>query len=127
MFIVGLFRWWYGEGWLYQVRAVKDRLHGLYDFFSIDILTRTLFMPFRQISAGGVRGSLSVQFHAWVDQMVSRTIGMIVRTCMIVVGSISLLVACLAGSLSLMLWPVVPLSPVIGLICSMMGWIPWKI
>lgn len=127
MFIVGLFSWWYGRGWLDQAMAAKDRLLGLYDYFSIDMLVRTLFMPFRQISAGGVRGSLSVQLQAWVDQMVSRIIGMMVRTVMIVIGSVSLLLACVVNIVMLVLWPFVPLLPVVGCVLSMTGWIPWKI
>lgn len=127
MFIVGLFSWWYGRGWLDQAMAAKDRLLGLYDYFSIDMLVRTLFMPFRQISAGGVRGSLSVQLQAWVDQMVSRIIGMMVRTVMIVIGSVSLLLACVVNIVMLVLWPFVPLLPVVGGVLSMTGWIPWKI
>ena len=123
---MGLFTWWYGAGWLSRIRQVKDRLAGLYDYFSIDLLLRTLFSPFRQISAGGVRGPIGVQIRAWFDQLISRVIGMIVRMIVIVIGSVTLALACIGSLMAVLLWPLVPLMPVVGVVCSMIGWMPWK-
>ena len=52
MFIVGLLGWWYGAGWRERARMIIERLAKAYDFFSLDLLIKTLFAPFRQISAG---------------------------------------------------------------------------
>ena len=103
MFIVGLFSWWYGAGWLQRVQVVKERLSGLYDYFSIDLLIKTLFSPFRQISAGSVRGPIGVQIRAFFDQLISRTIGMIVRSLVIVSGSVTLVVSALLGLCAILL------------------------
>lgn len=127
MFIVGLLSWWYGAGWKQSALGVRDGLAGLYDYFSFDLLLKTLFLPFRQISAGQVRGSFEVQMHAWFDRLISRTIGAIVRSIVIVVGSVTMVIAAVIGILRITFWPLVPVLPVIGIILAASGWVPWKI
>jgi hypothetical protein len=115
MFIVGLFSWWYGAGWRQRVSFASERLASVYDYFSIDLLLRTMFSPFRQISAGSVKGPIGVQVRAWMDQLISRTIGFFVRTLIIMVGSITLfLLACLQVVL-VILWGVVPFLTLVGI------------
>ena len=127
MFIVGLLSWWYGAGWARQARAIRDRLAGLYDYFSIDLLLKTLFSPFRQISAGRVRGSIDAQVRAWLDQLISRVIGMVVRGIVMVIGCVTLFLAAIVGLVSLCAWPLVPLMPVLGIVFALSGWMPWTI
>lgn len=127
MFIVGLFSWWYTTGWWQRIVAVKDWLAGVYDYFSIDLLVRTLFSPFRQIAAGGVQGPIGVQLRAWFDQLISRTIGAIVRSLVIVIGSVALFVASAIGLIAIILWPLLPLAPAVGVVLTITGWIPWRI
>lgn len=127
MFIVGLFSWWYSTGWLRCAARVRDTLMSVYDYFSFDLLLRTLFSPFRQISAGKVRGPLGVQMRAFFDRLISRIIGATVRTIVIVVGSATLLIVVTVGAVRIVLWPVVPLLPVLFVLFAIMGWVPWKI
>lgn len=127
MFVVGLFSWWYGAGWLKRITMVREYLAGLYDYFSIDLLVRTLFAPFRQISAGSVRGPVGVQMRAWFDRLISRIIGAIVRTLVIIIGVVALMVAALVGLIIVVTWPLIPIIPVISIVLMMMGWIPWRI
>ncbi len=127
MLIVGLLSWWYGAGWWQRIVAVKERIAGLYDYFSIDLLLKTLFAPFRQISAGGVRGPLSVQLQAWFDRLISRIIGAVVRIGVIVIGSLALLLGAFVGLTMIIVWPLIPLMPIICIVLAMMGWIPWKL
>ena len=125
MFIVGLLGWWYGPGWQQAARRVSVRLAGTADFFSIGLLLRTLFAPFRQISAGSVRGSLSVVLHAWLDKLISRLIGAMVRSAMIVTGVLILALQGLVGGLLIIGWLFVPLLPLVGGILAAIGWLPW--
>lgn len=127
MFIVGLLSWWYGAGWRRCVMSVGDRLLNAYDYFSIDLLIKTLFSPFRQISAGQVNGPIEVQFRAILDKLISRVIGAIMRTIVIVVGSAALLVSALLGLIRIILWPLVPLLPIAAAVLAMSGWVPWTI
>lgn len=127
MFIVGLLSWWYGAGWVRCAHAVRDNLLSVYDYFSLDLLFKTLFSPFRQISAGKVRGPIGVQIRALIDKLISRVIGAIVRTLVIVIGSVTLFIAAVIGGIRLVLWPVVPALPIIFVCFAAAGWVPWKI
>lgn len=124
MFIVGLLSWWYGQGWKQRAHMVGERLANTYDYFSIDLLVRTLFAPFRQISASQVRGSLGVKWRAFVDRLVSRCIGAIVRLLMIVTGIIVLFTTAVAGVVVVVLWGVLPFAPIAGLAMMLIGWVP---
>lgn len=127
MFIVGMLAWWYSAGWKRCLLNVVDNLAGLYDYFSFELLIKTLFSPFRQISAGRVRGSLEVQFRAWLDRLISRVIGAFVRLIVIIVGTLTLVVASVIGLVRIVLWPIVPWLPIVGLTVALTGWVPWKI
>ena len=127
MFIVGLFSWWYGAGWVRCISAVRGGLASIYDYFSLDLLLRTLFSPFRQISAGSVRGPIGVQLRAMLDNLISRVIGAVVRTIVIIVGTITLLISCFLGLLRIVVWPLIPLLPVVFVIFAISRWVPWQI
>ena len=127
MFIVGLFSWWYGAGWVRCISAVRGGLASIYDYFSLDLLLRTLFSPFRQISAGSVRGPIGVQLRAMLDNLISRVIGAVVRTLVIIIGTITLLVSCLLGLLRIIAWPFIPLLPIVCIVFASQGWVPWQI
>jgi len=127
MFIVGILGWWYGQGWGQRALRLRERLMSTLDYFSIDLLLRTFFSPFRQISAGKVRGPLGVQLRAFVDRLVSRAIGAMIRFTMIIIGSLAIILHAIIGTLILVLWGVVPLLPVIGLIFFVSGWVPWSL
>lgn len=107
---------------------LRERMGATMDYFSIDLLLRTLFSPFRQISAGKVRGPLAVQMRAFFDRLVSRVIGAMVRSFMIVIGLVAIISYTLIGCLVLLLWAIVPLFPIIGVVLFISGWLlPWNL
>lgn len=126
MFIVGLFSWWYGAGWRQRAVFLREQLAAMADYFSIDLLLRTLFNPFRQISAGGVRGPLGVQMHAFFDRVISRCIGAMIRSAIIIIGAMGLALHAVIGGIMLVAWLFVPLLPLVGLILWFLGWTPWN-
>ena len=97
-----------------MIVRVRESLLDVYDYFSLGLLLKTLFAPWRQISAGRVRGPLSVQLRAFFDRLVSRIIGGFIRTFVLIIGSI-------------VVWPLVPIFPVVAVFCAMAGWIPWHL
>lgn len=127
MVIVGIIGWWYGRGLRLQIERLLNRVMSVYDYFSIDLLLRTLFAPFRQISAGHVRGPLAVQLRALGDRLFSRLIGAVVRCIMIVIGAAACIVILVIALLGLVLWLVAPVLPVVGFIISLTGWVPWRL
>lgn len=124
MFLVGILSWWYSSGWKKRLAMTLNRLARLNDYFSITLLLGTLVAPFRQISSGGVGGSFAEQIRGLFDQLLSRVIGMFVRLIMIVVGIITIIFVSIWGLVVVILWPVVPFFPVIGMIASVIGWVP---
>lgn len=127
MFIVGILGWWYTTGWKQRFKALSERLLHTADYFSIDLLLKTLFAPYRQISAGQVRGPIGVQLRAFFDQLLSRIIGAIVRTFMIIAGLISMFVYLTVGLILVVAWGMVPLIPLVCLVLFFVGWLPWKL
>lgn len=126
MAIVGIFWWWYGAGWLAAVKHVIEKISGLYDYFSIDLLLKTLFSPFRQISAGRVDGPLNIVIRAFFDRLLSRVIGAIVRTIVVFIGLFSLAVAVILGLAYIISWALIPLIPFAGMSLMLAGWMPWS-
>lgn len=110
-----------------RVSRLREKLTGTLDYFSIDLLLRTFFSPFRQISAGQVRGPLGVQMRALLDRIISRIIGAMIRLVMIIVGVFAIILYTLIGGLMVVLWGVIPVLPVLGIVLFMSGWVPWSL
>lgn len=125
MFIVSLLHWWYGDGWARQIAYARNRVAGLYDYFSIDLLIKSWFAPFRQISAGKVQGSLGVHWQAFVDRTISRFVGAFMRSLLIFIGGLTLAVYVIASLLAVALWAALPIFPIIGAVLALIGWLPW--
>jgi hypothetical protein len=124
MFLVGILSWWYGSGLVERVGIAVNRLKISSDYFSIGLLFRSLFSPYRQISAGEVVGSLSDKIHAFFDRLLSRFIGAFVRTGVIIIGLSTMLMQFMFGFLILIMWVIIPFMPVAGLIVWVIGWLP---
>lgn len=124
MFVVGLLGWWYSAGWRDRIRMIGERLAKSYDLFSLDLLIKTLFSPFRQISAGKVRGSFAVQIQAFFDRLLSRLIGAFVRTIILIIGSLWITILAIIGLIESLIWLFVPLLPIVGAVLFAIGWVP---
>jgi hypothetical protein len=124
MFIVGILSWWYGAGLITRISAVRGRIASIMDYFSIDLLLRTIFSPFKQISAGGVAGSMAQKWRALVDRLFSRCIGAVVRLLLIIVGVVGIIGTIVIGTLLIVAWLFVPVLPLVGVILTLIGWTP---
>lgn len=119
---MAFFSWWYGAGLRRQGMLVSEQLSQLSDTFSFRLLLRTLFSPFRQISAGSVGGPLGVQLQAWFDLTISRFIGAMVRSFVILAGIVVIVLASFVGIVRIGVWPVLPVMPLIVTIL----WVGWR-
>lgn len=127
MLVVGFLQWWYGAGWKRQFSRWRNRLIGVYDYFSVDLLLRSWFAPFRQISAGRVQGPLSVQWAAFVDKTVSRFVGAFMRTILIIIGVVTIFLTIIFGLIGIVGWLLVPVLPFVSVILTLSGVYIWKI
>lgn len=120
MIFISMVRWWYGEGLYGQVSRAAQLMASTADYFSVVALLQTLFAPFRQISAGGsVGGPLGRRWQAWLDRLVSRVVGGVIRLTTVVAGLITLALTALVGLLLIAGWLALPAAPLIGLVMSL--------
>ena len=123
MAITEMFFWWYSRGWQVFIAKIRTWLSGVTDFFSMDSLIRTLFKPYRQISAESTSNtaSLDLKFHMFLDRLVSRLIGFISRLFLLIVGVVIIILGSLMSLILIILWPIIPLLPIVGIILSIAG------
>lgn len=125
MLLAAFFSWWYGDGWKGQIENVRRSLVKISDTFSIPLLVKTLFAPFRQISAGNVDGPIGLRFRAALDKLFSRLIGAFVRTIMIFVGIFGMILLLIFSAVRLLLWPLMPVLPIAGFVLMTQVGTPW--
>ena len=65
---------------------------------------------------------MAIQMHALFDRTFSRIIGFFVRGFSILFGLGAVCLFAVVGGLQLIIWPLLPATPVIGLALFMMGW-----
>ncbi|HWZ65239.1 MAG TPA: hypothetical protein VNX65_00395 [Patescibacteria group bacterium] len=119
MLVWALISWWYTEGWLQLIKRTRWRLLEAFDFFSIGLLLKNLFTPYRQISVSGkVIGSVNTQLRAWTDKQISRVIGAILRLTVILFGLVVLVLALAVSAIALLGWPLLPIAPLIGIVAT---------
>lgn len=114
--------WWYTKGWGSVGRMLKEKLRDTVDFFSMGSLVRTLFAPFRQISAGGTTSAaLGERVRAMFDRLFSRMIGAVVRIFILIAGMIVLMLQAIFSIISIVCWPVLPILPVACIMLAVTG------
>lgn len=122
MALIDMLYWWYAKGWRVFLSRIKMWFGGVTDFFSMDSLIRTLFKPYRQISAEtSANGSLDLKFQMFLDRMISRLIGFVSRLVLLCVGAVMIVVGGAVSVILLILWPIIPFLPAAGIIMSING------
>ena len=106
--IFEMLRWWYITGWVQAARRVGSWTVGVEHLFSLSLLLRTLFSPWRRIVSVAGRG-LDAKMHAMLDNLVSRCIGFVIRLFVILAAGVSMLAVFVAGVCMFVLWPLLPL------------------
>lgn len=127
MIIAGMMRWWYSDGWKDQANRAKLAFLKVADYFSIGLLIRTLFAPFRQISADEQGRTLDEKAQVAVDKLISRVIGFFVRSVTIVAGLAALTGLAAISGVRLAGWALLPVMPVVGLILTASVGAPWTL
>jgi hypothetical protein len=121
MIVIDMLAWWYAMAWMQVLYGVQQRTMGVLEAFSVGLLARTLFAPFRQIDAGSVRGPINIQIRAWFDRTFSRLFGAVVRTVMIMCGCICAVTVFTISLLWAAFWLLIPVLPVFGVILTVVG------
>lgn len=120
MLAVELLRWWYGNGWSLAARMSQRRIMKISQLFSVPILLRTLFAPWRRIVTPP-GGGIDAQMRALGDNMISRTVGFGVRIIVLLTAAIGMLFMTVIAMLELILWPLVPPLVLVSIMMGIMG------
>lgn len=122
MFLGGMISWWYTKGIQLKFKLILSRAASMVDLFSIRLLVATWLSPYKQISASRSMSSNFVdQFKNMIDQLISRSIGAVIRTFMIIIGSAVVVVQFVVGILLLSFWLILPILPIVLLILAVTG------
>lgn len=121
MIVIDMLVWWYTTAWFTELQKVQQRTMGILESFSVGLLARTLFAPFRQIDAGSVRGPINIRMRAWFDRTFSRFFGAIVRSVMIFCGCFMAIVIFCGGIIWAALWLIMPVLPIVGFMAMVVG------
>ena len=118
--LIEFFTWWYGEGWLEAWRGVPRWIYKIRRTFSVPILLRTLFSPWRQIVSLAGR-SLDEKLRAALDNLISRTIGFFVRLGTLIAAAVLTAMAAVAALALAASWPFIPVAILYCLYRSIAG------
>jgi hypothetical protein len=125
MLLMSLFSWWYTNGLKKEAIYLARAMGGSLDFFSIGLLIKTLFAPFRQIDAGkAVEAPFDIQIRMFFDRLLSRTIGAFMRTIVVFIGIAALAVQLVGSLLAIAAYSLLPLLPIVGIVMFIIGWVP---
>jgi len=113
MILVEMFSWWYSAGITAFFAKLKHFFLVTSDFFSVNILLKTLFNPYRQIVGRATNSSPAGMFQALIDTLVSRFIGFLIRLVTLVLGGIILILQILASIVAFVVWIILPITPLI--------------
>ncbi len=114
--ILKYFKWHYIDGTRGIFRAWKNFLRFNLDYFSIPLLFKTLFSPWRRYQWSYGRGfDFGRYFQAFLSNLISRIIGAIIRTFLILIGIMVEIFILLAGIIVLLGWLALPLLLIRGL------------
>jgi hypothetical protein len=118
--ILELLRWWYGPGWMQTIHRIGVWTGAVEHTFAVSTLLRTWFAPWRRIITVSGRG-IDAHIRAALDNFVSRCIGGIIRTFVLLAAAIASFFAFVAGVVMMVIWPFIPLAGIYFLVRSVTG------
>jgi len=118
MLFAEFFTWWYSRGFVELLNKLARLISGIWQKFSVPILLKTLFEPWRRIieDAGG---SIQDKSRAFVDNLVSRFVGFSIRVIAIITALVLIIISSIFAFILVVAWPLapllIPLSVIVGL------------
>lgn len=119
MLVRAFFSWWYREGWIQVAASFGTRIDNVAATFSVNQLLSTLFAPWRRIITYP-GASLADKFHAWSDNIFSRTIGFIIRLLVLFTALLVSIAVSIFSLIELIAWPLLPVGIIGGVIVGIL-------
>jgi len=108
--ILVFWKWYYGEAMKNVLAAWRNFILFALNYFSIPLLLRTLFAPWKRDITRKPRGlDIKKLFDYLAFNLISRGLGFLVRVITILVGIVFLILVAVAGAIFFVLWLVMPL------------------
>jgi len=110
-FPIEYFVWHYGEGLRDFFRVFGNFLWAVYNFFSIPLLLRTFFMPWRRLQEEKKQQGFHAEefFGNIIVNIIMRLVGMLVRLVTLIIGAAIIIIIFCASIVSLVVWLTLPL------------------
>lgn len=77
--LLDYFRWWYTDGFVRFLKYLKAFIIILADTFSVRIILRTFFQPWKRDITPTEGLSLDKKFQVWIWNLISRFFGMTIK------------------------------------------------
>jgi hypothetical protein len=113
MLFLEFFKWWYGAGWAQAAKGAVGLVKKVELSFSVSVLIRTLFAPWKMIITPPGR-SFDDKMRAFLDNLVSRTVGFFVRIFSLIAALVLISGAAVMGLMIAFFWPLIPVIIVIS-------------
>jgi hypothetical protein len=108
--ILVFWKWYYGEAVKNVLAAWMNFIIFALNYFSIPLLLKTLFAPWKRDITRKPRGlDMKKFFDYLVFNLISRGLGFLVRVITILIGIVFLILVVVAGAIFFVLWLVMPL------------------
>lgn len=120
MIFAEMLRWWYIAGWAGAARRIVSWTSAVEHMFSLGLLLKTLFAPWKRITSAPGRG-LDAKMRASLDNLVSRCIGFVIRFFVLIAALVGMLLALISGIVMTIVWPLMPVMFIFFIVKGITG------
>jgi hypothetical protein len=101
--------WWISETPRKIISAWKNFLRFNFNYFSVGVLLRTLFSPWRRYEVYRGRGfNVGKYIEAFISNLIFRLLGAFLRSILILAGLVAEIFVALAGAATFLFWIFLP-------------------
>jgi hypothetical protein len=109
LIILGYLKWHYGQAIPALWNTWKNFLYFIYEYFSIKLLFKNFFDSWKRMTNGYPQSfNLKEYLFVFIANMITRAVGMIMRTFLIIVGLTCYILLALALPFALVTWLLLP-------------------
>ena len=119
--MVTYFYWWYAEEPVYLWRAIIITTRKIFHSFSVPLLFRTLFDPWKRDASSAENASIQTLYQIWLNNLVSRFVGFIVRLFTIFTGLLLTTAFFMLATLCFLAWLILPVIIIYLLVSGIEG------
>jgi ATP-dependent Clp protease ATP-binding subunit ClpC len=102
--------WFYSKGLDYYLKTWSDSINWVLHYFSLGLLLKTLFSPWKRLIEEDVGPGFDFQrkFEIFTFNLISRGIGAVVRLVLFFVGIVAVVFYCIGGAIGFVFWMALP-------------------